>query len=288
MKTITVDHPLVRSIDLFDQRIEDWERDKVDFDYLSASQLRLLKTCGIAYYLRYAQDNRLVPNEKIIKGSGFHSGMATWQGAKLAKSTVTMDECIEAGKVKVREESELAGLPESALRKLERDMERAIPVGIDTWGNFTPIAVERGFVIHWHDASVLPVMGFPDFIHADNGATTLDYKTAGRAKTQLHADLDIGLTIYATGYRLLHRMSSMNVQLATMIMTDASVKPQLLDSVRTDAHTQILYAICKTQTFALRHGIYVPAMDPDDYKACKGCDLKRECTALLTEPTYAH
>ena len=65
---------------------------------------------------------------------------------------------------------------------------------------YTPEGIEAGYLIHWTDENVLPVLGFQDVSVVDeNGPVVIDYKTSGRAKSELDLVCDVGMTAYAIG-----------------------------------------------------------------------------------------
>ena len=281
MPTIYVDHPLVRAVDLLTQPNHGDDRDILNFEYLSASQIKAFRTCGVAYYLKYAKGIVGSPEKGMIKGTGLHTGLAASFIGHMNGAPLSVDEAIELGKQAATNEIANTLLDPETSAEILRDVERGIPFMLKENAGLKPLAIERGIVIHWNDANVLPIVGYPDMLAQERAPFIIDWKGAAKSKAQIAADIDIGLTTYATGYRLIHKLASMVTELRVCVFTK-ELKSQLLSATRNDADTTVLFNVCRVMTEQLQRGYYMPALDPDNFLACNKCGVRKECRELIT------
>ena len=287
MPTIYVDHPLVRGIDLLAQPAAGADRESLNFDYLSASQIKLFRTCGVAYYLRYAKGLVSPAEPPMIKGTGTHAGLGAFWTGRIERAPITIDEAVEIGKKAASDEIARTGIDPEKSAEIIRDVERGVRFMLEQNHDLKPLAVERGVVIHWKDPNVLPIIGYPDILVQDGAPMVIDWKTGSKIKPQLAADVDIGLTTYTTGYRLIQKLASMNAELRTVTFTK-ELKQQILPTFRTEADTQILFNVCRVMTEQLQRGYYMPALDADNFQACSGCGVSKECRELITRTAHGN
>lgn len=175
-------------------------------EHISASQLTLFGMCGEAWKLRYIDKISMPPTPSLIKGTTGHAicehiNRCKLDGREPSKSTAwqIMEKLLDDGFSKDVLLSKKQQMEGKLIIKdrIQRELEYCIPLIIESLSSIMPRSIESAQVLSHPDWET-------DIKYVMDVETTegqiIDYKFTGKEKSQIEADNDMGLTLYAMAY----------------------------------------------------------------------------------------
>lgn len=235
--------------------------------HMSPSQLDMYCRCPEAYRRRYMEKEIIPPGMAILKGKSFHGGAELNMRQKIeSHRDLPVKEIVEAAVADF--DAQTHG--EFALTEEERSRGSATVVGeakddlasmVEAHAKlqapeYQPVLVEEKVRIllpnGTHD-----LLGIIDL--ADDKNRVVDFKTAGRKKSQSDADGSVQLTVYAAAFRARMGHAPDEVRLDTVVQTKTKTYRDVTVSDRTDDDFAALSNRINAVTSAVNAGIFTPA-----------------------------
>lgn len=239
--------------------------DTVTKPHLSASQMESHSRCPAAYERRYICGEIIPPGIALLKGSGFHRGAETNMRQKVESHRDLSAKDIVAAAVAAFDLQTNAGFVLS-----DDEASRGAPVVLgeakdslavmaechakEQAPDYQPVLVEETVRI------ALPgprdLLGIIDL--ADDRNRVVDFKTAGRKKSQSDADDSVQLSVYAAAFQGRTGKPPAEVRLDCVVQTKTKTTRDVVVSQRTEADFVALANRINATSAAIQSGIFPP------------------------------
>lgn len=261
-----------------------------DRPHLSPTQIDLFTRCGEAYRRRYIEGEKIPLGMALLKGKGFHAGaehnmrqkieshrdlpasdivdaaVASFEAETTGGYSLSQDEVFRGAKIILGETTD------SLVQLAKVHAEQQAP-------DYQPIMVEQKVRIELPGNRDL--LGVIDL--ADDKGRVVDFKTAGKSKSQSDADSSIQLTTYAAAYQVTTGEPPALVQLDTLVTGKKGVKRQVLESSRGPADFTALANRINAVSAAIDAGIFPPAPPGSWQCSAKWCGFHASCGYVNSE-----
>jgi hypothetical protein len=208
--------------------------------HLSASQLESYCRCPEAYRRRYLDGDIIPPGIAILKGIAFHRGAEVNMRQKLeTRKDLPVTEIVDAAQAAFDESlhgsyvlspDEQARGPEAVIGEAIDDALGMVIVHAKQQApDYQPIFVEELVRIEL-PTSPRDLLGIIDL--ADDKGRVVDFKTAGKKKSQGDADDSVQLTVYAAAYHARTGAPPTEVRLDSVVKTKTKTERQVMASDR--------------------------------------------------------
>jgi len=251
--------------------------------YRSASQIDLCLKCPEAYRRRYLEGEKRPPGIALIKGLACHHGAAEnfkqkieshadLKPAEVAEIAVSQFERELKAGFKLDPEDGNAAVAigtakDSVVEMAEAHIEMQAP-------DYQPVFVEQAVRIELPE-STHDLLGVLDL--ADDQGRVIDFKTAGKSKSQNDADTNTGLTVYAAAYHVLTGQPPSELRLDTLVQGKRETKRQVLPTSRDDADFAAFSSRLDQVNTLIAAGIFPPATAMAWWCAPRWCGYYDTC-----------
>jgi hypothetical protein len=259
--------------------------ERTEKQYLSPTQLDMFCRCAEQYRRRYIEGEKLPPGIAMLKGSGFHQGAAVNMRQKIeSHQDLPPSQIVDAATAAF----EAAAHGDVMLTHEEAGRGSQIVIGEATDSlvgmahchakkqapEYQPVIVEHKIRVELPTAP-RDLLGIIDL--ADDQDRVVDFKTAGRKKSQGDVDSSVQLTTYAAAYHAHTGHEPSEVRLDTVVQTKTKTDRQALSSARGPLDFAALCHRINTVAAAIEAGSF-PPVDPGHW-VCdpKWCGYFRTC-----------
>ena len=251
--------------------------------HISPSQIELFGRCPEAWRRSYIEKHKIPPGIAMLVGTGVHEGCAVNFRQKVeSRRDLPEADIVEASVEKFR--TETAGgyeLTDAEAAKGTAALGEATDqvaglarvVSRDVCPEYQPVLVERSVRIALPGAS-RDLYGIVDL--ADEARRVVDYKTAGKAKSQADVDGSTQLTYYAAAHLAVTGEPAHHVVMEVLVKTTRPYR-QVLISERDSADFSALVSRVNVMLQAVEAGIFPPAAVGCWWCAPKFCGYWSTC-----------
>lgn len=266
--------------------------------HISATQMEMFAKCPRQYYFRYVAGQRNPPGIALLTGKAFHTGAEINMRQKIEShvdlpESDIVDSAVAAfdsarytdGLVLTKEESSrgeasVIGNAQDAVASLARTHAK------EQAPDYQPTLVEHTVRIELPGPRDL--LGVIDL--ADDQRRVVDFKTAGKKKSQADVDTSMQLTIYSAAYALETGEQPSEVRLDVLASQKKGVSRQVLSGTRTDADVAALANRIESVSRLLEivgddPDLYPPASPGSWWCGPKWCGYWRQCPCVNSERT---
>ncbi len=256
-----------------------------DRPYFSPTQIDLACKCGEAYRRRYILGEKRPPGVAALRGTGMHGGAKV----NFRQKVVTHQDLPEADIVDAAVCAFEFAIEDQGVQlsddETERGESRVLAETKDTVAamaqvhareqapDYQPVYVEQRARI------TLPgprdVLGVIDL--ADDKGRIVDFKTAGKRKSQADADSSVQLTVYAAVYRAVTGDDPKEVSLDTLVAGKRSISRDVVSSTRGMADYKALAHRFNAVSQSIDAGAFLPAMPGSWWCSAKWCGYWATC-----------
>lgn len=259
--------------------------------HLSASQLESYCRCPEAYRRRYLDGDIIPPGIAMLKGTGFHAGAKANFSQKIETHRDLPAEDIVAAAV-ADFETQTKGSVSFTDDEIGRGVQNVIGEATDDLSamarahaeqqapDYQPRMVEQSIRIELPNAprDLLAIIDL-----ADDYNRIVDFKTAGKSKSQSDADTSVQLTVYAAAFEHETGESPSEVRLDTIVRTTKATKRQVLSSSRDGNDFSALARRMNVVTSAIAAGSFPPATPGAWWCGPKWCGYFHTCPYVNSE-----
>ncbi len=253
--------------------------------HLSASQIDSYCRCGEAYRRRYLEGEKIPPAIAMIKGTGFHAAAEANMRQKIEThrdlpaceiidvAVASFDAELPGGYI-LNEEETSQGV-ENVLGRARDDLaDFALVHAREQAPDYQPTHVEQTVRIELPNAprDLLAVIDL-----ADDQGRVVDFKTAGKKKSQADADESVQLTIYAAGLHALTGSPPTEVRLDTVVAGKKAVTRSVVSSQRDEADFAALAHRINMVQRGIDAGVFAPATPGAWWCGPKWCGYWHSC-----------
>lgn len=258
--------------------------------HLSPTQIDTYCRCPEAYRRRYVEGEKIPPGIALLKGKGFHAGAETNMRQKIdSHEDLPASDIVDASVASFEAEMQggfalstdeafrgakvvLGEAKDSLVSLAKAHAEQQAP-------EYQPVMVEERVEIELTPERSL--VGVIDL--ADDKGRVVDFKTAGKSKSQSEADASIQLTTYAAAYHVHQGEPPSLVQLDVLVSGKKGVKRQVLESRRGVADFTALANRINAVAAAIDAGIFPPAPPGAWQCSPRWCGYWNSCAYINSE-----
>lgn len=260
--------------------------------YLSPSQLDTYCRCPEQWRRRYVEGEIIPPGVALLVGGGYHGGIEANHRQKLesrldmpAKQIVdaavnSFDRRIKGDGVLLSEDEQSRGQEVVVGEARDQTAELAAFYAKHQAPDYQPALVEEKVRIELpmcsHD-----LLGIVDL--ADEQGRIVDFKTAGKRKSQADADGSVQLTVYAVAYKARVGTEATGLRLDTAVKLKRGPERQVLSTERSAADFAALRHRLTAVTAAIAAGIFPPATPGAWWCGPKWCGYWSTCRFVNSE-----
>lgn len=234
---------------------------------LSASQIETFSRCPEQWRRRYIEGDKIPPAIAMLRGTAVHIGAKrNMQQKVMTKQDIPAKEIVGIA----INEFELALKDGYELRADEKEKGSRVVIGQakddvadmaychakEQAPDYQPVLVEKKVRIE------LPMCDY-DFVGvldlADNKDRIIDFKTAGRRKSQSDADGSIQLTGYAANFEEIMKRPPAGLVLDVVVKTKTKTYRDLVTTDRSEPDYEVLKQRILVMSLAIKAGIFTPA-----------------------------
>lgn len=259
--------------------------------HLSATQLEMYCRCPESYRRRYIEGEVIPPGIALLKGSGFHKGAEVNMRQKIdthrdlpvsdvVDAAVAAFEEATAGEYVLTEEEESRGATVVVSEAKDDLAEMATVHAKDQAPDYQPVAVEKRVLLELPEAP-RDLLGIIDLV--DDQDRVVDFKTAGRKKSQDEADVSTQLTVYAAAFVREHNTPPSELRLDCVVQTKTRTTRQVVTTQRDSADFAALAARINAVTQAIAAGSFPPALPGTWWCSDRFCGYWRTCPFVNSE-----
>jgi hypothetical protein len=259
--------------------------------HISDSQLTMHGKCPEQWRRRYIEKEVIPPGVAMLIGSGVHIGAETNFGQKI-ESHVDMPrgEIIEAAvagfKARIGGDGCLLSEDEASRGKTVV-VSQATDTIVTLAGlhadqqapDYQPMEVECHTRIEL-PASTHDILAITDL--RDDQDRVVDFKTAGKSKSQTDADHSTQLTTYAAAYEVDHGRPCSELRLDTLVKTKKP-KRQILTTTRDEADYRVLASRMDAMLRSIKTGVFTAAPVGAWWCSAKWCGYAETCKFFNAE-----
>ena len=253
--------------------------------HLSATQLEMYCRCPESYRRRYLEGEVIPPGIALLKGSGFHKGAEVNMRQKIethrdlpvsdvVDASVAAFEEATAGEYILSEEEESRGATVVVADAKDDLAAMATVHATDQAPDYQPVAVEKRVLIELPEAP-RDLLGIIDLV--DDQDRVVDFKTAGRKKSQGEADVSTQLTVYAAAFTREHGAPPAELRLDCVVQTKRTTSRQVVATTRDSDDFSALAARINAVTQAIAAGSFPPALPGTWWCSDRFCGYWRTC-----------
>ena len=259
--------------------------------HLSASQVDMFCRCPEAYRRRYIEGEIIPPGFAMLKGTGVHAGAEENFRQKISShedlpivdivdAAVAGFEGAVAGGYAMTEDEESRG-SKTVIEEVVADVvEMATLHGEEQAPDYQPVQVEEYVRIELPNHS-RDIVGVIDLV--DDQDRVVDFKTAGKKKSQGAADNSTQLTIYAAAHKSATGRDASEVRLDTVVRTKTKTSRSVVTSTRDDADFGALANRINAVTGSIDAGTFTPAVPGSWWCGPKWCGYWDTCPFVNSE-----
>lgn len=259
--------------------------------HLSPTQLDMYARCPEAYRRRYIEKEVIAPGFAMLRGTGVHAGAEHNFEQKIESHEDLPASDIIGAAVAGFEEAVAGGysLTDDEAGKNVRDVigeQKDVVVDMATLHaaeqapDYQPVAVEQYVRLELPDHP-RDLVGVIDLM--DDQDRVIDFKTAGRKKSQTDADTSTQLTVYAAAHKRLTGRDATEVRLDTVVKTKTKTTRDVVSSTRGAADFNALANRVNVITYAIESGTFTPATPGTWWCSQKFCGYWDTCPFVNSE-----
>lgn len=256
---------------------------------LSSTRLDMFCKCPEAFRRRYIEGEIIPPGVSMLKGTGVHRGAQVNFTQKLETHRDLPAKDIVDAAVAGFQAEQKAGVSFTA-EEMARGVANVVGEAIDEVAemaslharqqapDYQPVLIEKMVEI------ILPTVDLVGVVDlADDQDRVVDFKTAGKSKSQGDADSSTQLTIYSALYKAETGRDAKELRLDTIVRTKRDTKRQVLTTHRDVKDlTSLGYRIEVVQN-AIEAGAFPPATPGAWWCAPKWCGYWKTCRYVNAE-----
>lgn len=267
----------------------------VERPHLSATQLDCLFTCGERYRRRYVEGEKIAPGIALLIGSCTHKGIEINFRQKIAShQNLPRRDVVEAAVAGIHSTIAEDGVELDAAEQ-SRGRDAVVGDAVDSVAmlaglhydtqaqDYQPVAIEKEILIPFPNATH-DMMGFIDLV--DDHERVIDFKTAGKSKSQTDADSSVQLTIYAASHWREHARMPSECRLDVLVKTKTP-KRQIVTTQRDPTDLRALLARVNAALTIIQAGNYGPCVPGHWQCSPKYCGYFRTCRFVNGERAAA-
>lgn len=251
---------------------------------VSISRLETFWRCGEQYKRRYVNNEIVPPGISLLVGTGLHGGSEHNFRQKIDSHVdLPIDDIVDAAvasfeirlwkeDLMLTREEESIGAKKVIAQATDMVAAMAEIYAIEVAPDYQPIAVEA--------VTLVELPGSRDLITVtdlrDDQGRVVDFKTAGRRKSQDEVDGSQQLTAYAVAFAKEEGRYPTEVRLDTLLK-NKKVDRQILSSRRDDDDALVLAARIDSTLAAIDAGVFTPT-SPNNWQCSeRWCGYARTC-----------